>query len=526
MSRTPTRSLFLVVFVAWFAACTPDAVVTSEETFRPRSTPVEYVGLTLERPFTDEAGFMALVDPIFGEAARAGSGHRALELQPGIFLTVTPDARTPEQAVVRMEMDPSRESDVGRRVILEVPASYNYGGVYIAAVRAALGRTAEVLAEGDDMAPYHLEYHVVSPNGGELTIQTEWLAGATEGVVRFATSAPRTSLTPGSINSAAFSGDPYEQLSGTVFFTLSVDEFSFFSNRAYGISSGALQNFADFRLQPHNWLRLTVTPRLADAVVDVGFEVIAPDGARVPFARAPASVVAGEQFQQNVIRMVDDMVAAEAAAPGSSRPFEVSFYYDDPEGGGVVSVIASGRAGIFRIAYAVASPARALEDVDFVPYQGSVEIPSTLPTPRTCADMGSTEALSGRFQVRFDASSTVRGSMLLTDPLVGNVWGSVYRAEDVTIAGPNEGAEAMASFHFEGVDIRDGLSAETYLIDTALPGGDYQILGFMDIDGNADPMDAGPDEADPVAIPIGGFPMRCAEEAITVEFALLLPAGR
>ena len=376
------------------------------------------------------------------------------------------------------------------------------------------------------MAPYHLEYHVVSPNGGELTIQTEWLEGGTSGVVRFITAAPRTSLTPGAVNTAAFGGESYEQLSGTVFFTLSVDEFSFFSNRAYGITSGALQNFSDFRLQPHNWLRLTVTPRLADELVDVGFEVIAMDGSRVPFARAPASVVAGEQFQQNVIRMVDDMLAAEAAAPGSSRPFEVSFYYDDPEGGGVVSVIAEGRGGVFGIAYAVASPARALEDVDFVPYQGEVRIPDSIPTPQTCVEMGSTEALSGRFHIRFDASSTVRGSALLTNPLVGNVWGSVYRAADVTINGPNEGASPVASFAFENVDITGGLSATTYDIDTLIPGGNYQILGFMDIDMNADLANADPDQGDPVAIPIGGFPMRCADEPITVEFALLLPPGR
>jgi len=523
MLRSPW---FLALVGALAISCSPAPIEPSEETFRPRSTPVEYVGLTLERPFADEAELVALLDPIFGGAAMSGAGHHELEIHPGIFLTVTPDNRTPEQAVVTLEMDPSREADVGRRIVLQVPVSFRYGGVYLSAVRSALQRTMEVIAGGEPMAPYHLEYHVVSPNGGELTLETEWTAGATSGVVRFITAAPRTSLAPGAVNTPAFGGDPYEQLGGTVFFELSIDEFSFFSNRAYGISSGALQNFTDFRLQPHNWLRLTVTPRLEDALVDVGFEVIAPDGSRVPFARAPASVVAGEQFQQNVIRMVDDMLAAEAVEAGSSRPFEVSFYYDDPEGGGVVSVIASGRGGVFNIAYTVASPARALADVDFVPYQGAIDIPATLPTPRTCAEVGSTEALSGRFHVRFDASSTVRGSANLTSPLIGNIWGSVYRAEDVTIAGPNDGASAVASFQFEDVDITAGLSAETYVIDTLILGGNYQILGFMDIDGNADLTSPDPDDYDPVAIPIGGFPMRCAEEPITVEFALLLPAGR
>jgi hypothetical protein len=39
-------------------------------------------------------------------------------------------------------------------------------------------------------------------------------------------------------------------------------------------------------------------------------------------------------------------------------------------------------------------------------------------------------------------------------------------------------------------------------------------------------MNADPDEGDPVFIPIGGYDMRCADEPITVEAALLLPPGR
>jgi hypothetical protein len=75
-------------------------------------------------------------------------------------------------------------------------------------------------------------------------------------------------------------------------------------------------------------------------MVDVGFEIITVDGRRVQVAKAPASYVAGEQFQQNVLRMVDNMNAQEAAAPGSSLSFTAPFHYEDPEGGGVVKVIA------------------------------------------------------------------------------------------------------------------------------------------------------------------------------------------
>ncbi|MBN8610918.1 MAG: hypothetical protein J0L92_10060 [Deltaproteobacteria bacterium] len=504
--------------------CDGGAPADNADDIRPRSSPIEFVGLTLERPITTEADFLAIVDPILGSAAREGRGHREMELQRGLFVTVLPDDRTPEQAVVTLEMQPSQPADAMRRTILEVPISYEYGAVYIEAVRAALERTQEV---GAGMEPYHLEYHVLSVNGGDLVIQTEYTpeAGA---VVRLRTSAPRTSLVPGQINHAAFSGQPVESVGGTVWFELGRDEFSFFSNRAYGATSSAAQNFSDFQLLPHDWLRLTVTPRLEDDVVDVGFEVITVDGRRVPFARAPASLLGGEQFQQNVFRMVDNMNAQERETPGSSTPFEVPFYYDDPEGGGTVSVIANGRDGVFRIAYAVESPTHRLEDVSFVPYQGVVEIPDTMPPRRTsCEEMGSIDALQGRFHLRFDASSTVRRSPNLTTPLRGPVWGDIYRASDVTIGGPREGAEAVAQFHFDEVDLTGGASAEEFVVDGPFAAGvEYQILGFMDVDGNATEGDAGPDDYDPVFIPIGGYPMDCADQHVVVEFALLLPPGR
>ena len=65
-----------------------------------------------------------------------------------------------------------------------------------------------------------------------------------------------------------------------------------------------------------------------------------------------------------------------------------------------------------------------------------------------------------------------------------------------------------------------------YELERPIPAGDYQMLGFMDVDGNADPESPDPDEGDPVMIPIGGFQLRCDTQPITAEFALLLPAGR
>jgi hypothetical protein len=494
---------------------------------RPHAQPVEYVGLSVERPGLSTPDLMAILDPLFGEAAQAGRLHRDFELQPGLTLSAAIDPRTSDQVVAEVRMTPSPPAREVPRTITRVPLSFAYGRVFIDTVKVALDTANEVYARQPDAArPFHLEYQVQSPSGGALLLRVDWDAGQT--TLTVSTQEPTTSLRPGAVNAAALDGAPYETVSGTVWFDLRRDSFAFFSNRAYGVTSGAAQNFHDFELVPHTWLRLTVTPRFEDRLVDVGFDVIAADGRRVPFARAPASVVAGDQFQQNVFRLVDEMSAQEQARPGSSTPWTVPFYYDDPAGGGVVQVIASGRAGRFRIAYAVQTPAHPLRDVEFLPYQSDVRIPdhSPVPTMPTCAQVGSAEALSGRFRATITASDTVRQSMAQHGPLRGPVWFRIYHAADVSLTGPRDGAEAVGAFHLDDVDLSDPAHAPTYDVPVDLPAGAYQILGFMDTNANADPAHATPDPGDPVTLPIGAYTLECASQPITIELALLLPPGR
>lgn len=489
---------------------------------RPRSEPSEYVGISFTRPTSfDDA--VALLDGTYGEAAAAGELNTDLELHPGVTMSVTRDPRTPEQVIVEIAMEVTTEASPARRVVFRGPATFATGRLVIETVRAAADRVARLADDpGEDDAPeFRVEHRIRSANGGELKLGVQHGPRGPELVVDLR--GPRTSLSPGTVNSPMYTGRPYETVYGLVFFSLGRDDFDFFVNRAYGLSAGAMQNFRDFRLLPHDWLRLTVTPELDDAMVDVGFELVAVDGSRVPVARAPASVRAGEQFMQNVFLMVDTMANQEALEPGSSIDWEVPFYYDDPEGGGVVEVLARGVGGRFRIAYAVESPIRLLEDVDFVDYQGDVEIPDSWDqVDPTCAELGSEPAPSGVFHVTFDASSTVRNSRNL-ERLYGPVWGSVFHASDVTLAGPNPGAEAVASFHFDNVDVSDPEALETFVIDTQLLAGEYQILGFMDTDDNADPDNPDPDKGDPVFIPIGSYRLQCAVQPTAVEFALLRP---
>jgi len=145
--------------------------------------------------------------------------------------------------------------------------------------------------------------------------------------------------------------------------------------------------------------------------------------------------------------------------------------------------------------------------------------------PSACDAFGARSAERGRFEFTFDAAAAVRGAPDLDGPLLGPVSGAVFRAEDVSLAGPAPDAEPLASFRFEGVDVAAG-PAGPFALDTELPAGRYQVLGFMDIDGNADAADPAPDVGDPVFVPGRPLELGCDRQPATLTFALRLPPGQ
>ncbi|HBX76054.1 MAG TPA: hypothetical protein DEG43_00270 [Acidimicrobiaceae bacterium] len=495
-----------------------------------RSKPTEYVGITGRIPIEPSA-VKAVLGPLFDLSA---AGPTEIDFGDGMRLISTPDPKTSAQRIIKLQVETVSEPTT--RTIAATPASGELGTTFVAAVDAALTTGAEVeaaalaksqgldtsVAQYANSEPAQLEFRMTSPNGGTLRLAAVDPPD-TGPYLEITANTPVTSLAKGNINEPAVEGTAVESIYGLVWFGVSRDQFEFFVDRGYGVTAGKAQNFNDFELLPHSWLRLTVTPQLDDDRVDVAFAVVTKDGDRVPFARAPASLVAGELFKNTVFRQIDAMDAQEARQPGSSTHWETPFYYDDPEGGGVVEVVAQGDKGKARIAYAVESPKRELVDVDFVPYVGTVVVPDDWDAvDPTCAKLGTKESAVGRFDVSFVASSAVLGADLKA-PLVGTVYGQIFRSEDTKITGPIPGAESMATLRLEGVDSQEGPSA-SYLIDTKLPTGNYQILGFLDIDSNADPADPQPDAGDPVFIPIGGFALTCERQPVTAEFALTLPA--
>jgi hypothetical protein len=361
-----------------------------------------------------------------------------------------------------------------------------------------------------------VQYQVTSTQGGTFSFGVKADSGVYSLIVDVGS--PTTNLAPGSIGKPVSTADPFDSVSGTVWFHLTKDDFDYFVNHAYGSDGTGQQNFNDFALQPHSWLHLTVEPHVDQKYVKVSFDVMGLDGNRTPVAQAPASILAGSLFQTLVDRNMTTMLTQEQMKAGSSTPWRVPFYYDAPVGGGVVEVIAQGDKGIFAIAYAVESPHHTLKDVPFVPYEDVVAPPPDPSKTLSCDKLGNNGivlAKEGAFAITFTVSDVVKHSAM-KPPLKGTIACSVYNAADVDVSGPKKGVKALQDFAVYGADL-DAPPPPTFLT-AVFPDGDYQVLCFQDLKG-----DGTADVGDPVTLPIGKFPLACNLNPITVQFALLNP---
>jgi hypothetical protein len=478
---------------------------------------VEWVSYHQEITFA-EGDFHSLASGLFGADAQAGKMISNKEVSPGIWLSSVADPTTPQQSIVSLTYDDGSGTP---RPLAVVPASFAVGTVFVTTVDAAIAKLASDIqanqAQGEALL---LQYQVTSAMGGKFSFGVHGTPAGYSLVLDV--SSPTTNLALGSIGKPALSDVPYDGISGTVWFQPTQDDFDFFVSHAYGKDATAAQNFNDFALVPFDWLRLTVSPHLSQQYVNVAFAVLGLDGSRTPVASAPASVLAGNTFQTLVDHAMSTMTAQETAKPGSSSPWTIPFYYDDPNGGGVVQVIASGAAGQFQIAYAVNTPTHQLTDVSFLPYKPVDVKPPSASATAACDKLGNAGivlAENGAFDISFSASDQVLKSPMLKGPLVGDLLCSVFKAADVTIAGPKTGAVSLEDFTVKGANLQSK-TAPRYLTHD-LPDGSYQILCFQDLKG-----DQNPDEGDPVTLPIGDFTIACNLNPVTVQFAILNPSNQ
>ncbi|GAC1364470.1 MAG: hypothetical protein NVSMB47_16050 [Polyangiales bacterium] len=492
----------------------PCAAPTTDKTGNSTQA-TEWVGYHTEVPIA-AADFHPLAAGLFGPDAQAGKPIVEKELTKGVFVEALADKSTPDQVQLAFSFD---DGGPFRRKLATAPASFAVGNVFLAAADAALAKMqADNAAKPKSGETFLIEYRVVSSQGGRLSFGVKGDFGKYSLVLDIST--PKTSLKTDAIGKAADKTQPFDTVAGTVWFHNSKDDFDYFVDHAYGKGSTGRQNFHDFALVPHEWLRLTVDPHLDKQFVDVGFEVLATDGKRISFAKAPASVLAGKTFQTMVDRSMETSIAQEKDKPGSATPWMVPFYYDAPVDGGVVQVIAEGKAGVFDIAYAVESPRHVLRDVDFLQY-APVDFPPEDPLAKaTCDKLGDPSIVladKGTLDMTFTASDVVKNSPDLKFPLKGKIACSIFAAQDVTVAGPKKDAVSVQDFAIDNADLT-GAGPAPKFVSQVLHAGEYQVLCAMDVSGRGS---AGP--GDPVTLPIGTYPVACNKNPITVEFAILYP---
>ncbi len=471
----------------------------------------EWVNFHTEVPLA-AGDFDGLASGLFGADAQAGNFVSKHPIENGVFVSSAAETTTPDQTRLIFSFDDGTNPN---RVLAVAPASFELGGVFIATVDAAMATmNAEEAMQPGSSEQWFLEYRVASAMGGTLSFGVRGVLGVYTLVVDV--TSPHTNLAQGKIGTPVDSFAPYDTVAGTVYFHLTQDDFLFFTSHAYGQGATSQQNFKDFALVPHNWLRLTVDPHLDQEFVDVSFQVLTTDGKRIPVSKAPASTIAGDTFRSLTNRYVENMLAEEKAQPGSSTPWSVPFYYDDPNGGGVVQVIATSDHGAFEISYAIASPQHTLNDVPFVPYEPVKFPPPSMQQTASCQQLGHKLAPRGTFDITFTASDVVTMSPNLMGPLVGTIYCSVYNAKDVTIAGPNDGAKSLQDFNIPNANLQ-AKTAPTFTTNSFFDG-DYQILCYQDLFNGTGVM-----QGDPVTLPIGNFTVACDVNPVTVQFALLDP---
>lgn len=111
-------------------------------------------------------------------------------------------------------------------------------------------------------------------------------------------------------------------------------------------------------------------------------------------------------------------------------------------------------------------------------------------------------ATTGTAVFRFAATSDVKTSANLKDPLQGTFYGDIFLQEDVSVTGPRKDAQGFQSLEVPAIDLRTTAANEpgaAELTSAPLPPGKYVVLGFFDLDGNGSSTGE-PDPGDPVTL--------------------------
>jgi hypothetical protein len=279
-----------------------------------------------------------------GGTASSGTTPFTYQLRQGVFVTAIPQGPN-----LILRFTATRSDTAQPETITEVAISAALGRTFFTLVEAALETAEFIFSTRHFASPWALDLHAESQPGGEaiITVTGDETAQFT---LAWEFSSPRRPIDSFTIPTAFSKSEAAKaNMRGTVHFPVSVDDFIQFVNRAYG--QNAPERFTDFPLFPHTWLHLTVTAQDAtNRMVNVHFDAITPSGERRFVAEAPASTSVGGRFVDQTVTRMQEMLSEEAAHPGSSRPWQTEFYYDDSDTG-VVVVAVKGERGLFDISY-------------------------------------------------------------------------------------------------------------------------------------------------------------------------------
>lgn len=470
---------------------------------RPVAQPYELADLTLSRAI-DAPGLEALLAPLL-----AGTGSTALA--DGVTLSVETDPTTAERRIATVTLAPV--GDGAPEVLLRVPMS-----------RSALETFAEAGIQGlavtdgeETPAPFEARYAVESPNGGTLRF--------TVSIGRFEAhlvSAP-TSLIPETIYLPLMAADAQEVVSARIRFGLDYLTFrrlilSAFDPAASNAGLEGCSELSEFGANaPHVWYDLCVRAQDLALPAIVEADLVTRDGRRVPIARSPAGIRTAKLW----LSAVDRLAAARKSDGVTTVALPTAtFDYRDPavQGGSVFTASVEGGEVVFD--HRSLTPPTSLPDVDPVERPATTTAPPLPDDP--CTPNGSTLASAGRLVIDalLDAQLADHGGFDL--PLSGTARASIYRADQVTIVGPNADAEALDTFALADLALDTTTPAGRH-VSVELPAGRYMVLGFFDVGSDADPGDPQPVAGEPVTLPLRAVDLKCAEQPATLLFDAPFP---
>ncbi len=499
----------LAIVLAGMIACDSqgtDPEIRGSDRLPQDAVGTEYLHITLGEAMEADA-LVELLHALFDEEAPAGAFPH--EVPGGLVVTRVTDPNDMDGVSRLRYQMPGKSGEL--RDVASVPVSQAMGQRFTLIVESVWERMSAYLGQedADQARETNIDITAHSDTGGHITLRVLGVGSSFRLVHEIR--GPHVVIGDVSHGIPATSTGDWTTLGLSIGFKVRKDQLNFFVDKAYGRGQAEGQSFDHFILgPPHDWLNVTVTPWFGLVpAVNVSFEAILEDGSRIPYAAAPASDVMGAEFIEVVNGAMTAMTAQEEASPGSSTPFEIPYFYDDPDGS-VVQVRVVGKDGVFIIFY------------DLI----SAPVPNGDPPPEvelspTSPDGGVDGEGQGKLNVTFQASELVQESEFLDAELECEIWANVFRADEVLVTGPIEGAEVLANIHVPYADLRGGIRSVP-IITEDLPVTRVKILGFCDVDGNADPDDPGPDDGDPVTVPLTEFQVLEGLTAeVTVPFELV-----